>query len=78
MSMKLQNLLMPARQPIALRIISDQIGLTVSETMRRMVDYCLRPEVFYEVIPAVSGMVRMPTPQQIQQVACSGSLKGND
>lgn len=72
MAMKLQNLLMPERQPVALKLVSEQVGLTVSEILRRMVDHCLQPKVFFEMIPAVSGAVAMPSPKQIEMVLSSG------
>lgn len=55
--MRNYNQRMPERQIDALRALREQTGLSVSELIRRMFDYCIRDHVFNEIVPAMSGQV---------------------
>ena len=43
----------------SLRGVADQVGMTASELLRRMLDHCLQPRVLGELVPALSGQLRV-------------------
>lgn len=48
----------PDQQMARLRSVSTETGITVSELMRRMYDYCLQGKVLNELVPAMSGQIQ--------------------
>ena len=45
------------RRMEALRRVSSQAGLTMSELLRRMMDHCFQERVVNELVPAMSGTI---------------------
>lgn len=45
------------RQHEALKRSAQAVDLTGSELLRRMLDYCCRPVVLGELVPAMSGRI---------------------
>jgi hypothetical protein len=43
------------RQIVSLEKLRDQAGISVSELMRRMIDYCLQEEEINHIVPCLSG-----------------------
>jgi hypothetical protein len=49
----------PDRQMDAFRDLQLQTGVTVSETMRRMYDFCFSEPVMNQLFPSMSGQIRL-------------------
>jgi hypothetical protein len=47
------------RQADTLELLKEQTGLTKSEIIRRMFDYCCSAEVLNTLVPAMSGHLRV-------------------
>lgn len=53
------NLLIPERQWEHLSNISTQTEIKISELMRRILDYGLKQQVLNEIIPSMSGQIKI-------------------
>ena len=53
------NFTMPERYKDILRVLADTTGLPESEILRRMIDFCSDHRVVDELVPTVSGSVRL-------------------
>jgi hypothetical protein len=55
--MNLTSHLLPDRQIEALKDLKVQTGITSSEWLRRMIDYCLQDQILNQLAPALSGHI---------------------
>lgn len=53
------NHILTERQGLALRSLSRQTGCSASELLRRMVDYCAQERVLCELVPGLSGYLKV-------------------
>ena len=53
--MRQYNVKLPERQIERLKALSGDADLPASEIVRRMLDYCFRPQALNEMIPVCSG-----------------------
>lgn len=57
-AMRHLNVQVPDRHRDKMETLQSQTGLTLSELMRRMFDYCLQPQVLNMLVPCMSGQMQ--------------------
>ena len=50
---------LPEQQVKALHDLKELTGLTMTELSRRMIEHCLKEQVLNEVLPCLSGQLRL-------------------
>ncbi len=53
------NHFVPERHVEQFRSLARQTEIPVAELMRRMFDFCLKPDVINVIVPSMSGQVRL-------------------
>lgn len=52
------NQYLEVRQVATFESLRDHTGITVSELMRRMFDYCFQESVMNQIVPCMSGQLK--------------------